>query len=316
MLLKANEILLNKLKGESFKYFINNDQSVVFIPQIPSDFDTLGCEEIKIKGKSILTSKLFQETREVKLLDGNVIDFDDLLLIGGPCSIKDESSLIDVAKKVKDSGLKFFRAGAYKPRTSPHDFQGHEEKGLEMLKRVKEKFGLYIVSEIMDASDISKFEGIVDVFQVGARNQQNFTLLKALGNTQTPILLKRGMSATMEEFILGAEYIIASGNPNVILCERGIRTFETKTRNTLDISVVSVVKHETNLPIIVDPSHAVGFRHLVKDASLGAIAAGCDGLIIEADVVPELTNTDIDQTISIEELTEICNKVKKIKEFI
>lgn len=316
MIIKNSEKLLQQLQSGDVKFFINDEKTKVFIPDVPANLDFNKEDVINISGKSILTSKKFQESRVIKFADGEVLDFDELLLIAGPCSIKDEDSLMAVAKEIKNRGYKFFRAGAFKPRTSPHDFQGHEDEGLQILKRVKEAFGLKIVSEIMDASDISKFEGIVDIMQVGARNQQNFTLLKALGKTKTPVLLKRGLSSTMEEFILGGEYIVAHGNENVILCERGIRTYETKTRNTLDVSVVPVVLSETNLPIIVDPSHAVGKRDLVEAAALASVGAGALGLIIEADIDPLLTNTDIDQTVSLDTLDEIVKKAKLIKDVL
>lgn len=316
MIIKNSENLLQQLQSGDVKFFINDEKTKVFIPNVPANLDFNKEDVINISGKSILTSKKFQESRVIKFADGEVLDFDELLLIAGPCSIKDEESLMAVAKEIKNRGYKFFRAGAFKPRTSPHDFQGHEDEGLQILKRVKEAFGLKIVSEIMDASDISKFEGIVDIMQVGARNQQNFTLLKALGKTKTPVLLKRGLSSTMEEFILGGEYIVAHGNENVILCERGIRTYETKTRNTLDVSVVPVVLSETNLPIIVDPSHAVGKRDLVEAAALASVGAGALGLIIEADIDPLLTNTDIDQTVSLDTLDEIVKKAKLIKDVL
>lgn len=316
MIIKNSENLLQQLQSGDVKFFINDEKTKVFIPDVPANLDFNKEDVINISGKSILTSKKFQESRVIKFADGEVLDFDELLLIAGPCSIKDEDSLMAVAKEIKNRGYKFFRAGAFKPRTSPHDFQGHEDEGLQILKRVKEAFGLKIVSEIMDASDISKFEGIVDIMQVGARNQQNFTLLKALGKTKTPVLLKRGLSSTMEEFILGGEYIVAHGNENVILCERGIRTYETKTRNTLDVSVVPVVLSETNLPIIVDPSHAVGKRDLVEAAALASVGAGALGLIIEADIDPLLTNTDIDQTVSLDTLDEIVKKAKLIKDVL
>lgn len=316
MIIKNSENLLQQLQSGDVKFFINDEKTKVFIPEVPANLDFNKEDVINISGKSILTSKKFQESRVIKFADGEVLDFDELLLIAGPCSIKDEDSLMAVAKEIKNRGYKFFRAGAFKPRTSPHDFQGHEDEGLQILKRVKEAFGLKIVSEIMDASDISKFEGIVDIMQVGARNQQNFTLLKALGKTKTPVLLKRGLSSTMEEFILGGEYIVAHGNENVILCERGIRTYETKTRNTLDVSVVPVVLSETNLPIIVDPSHAVGKRDLVEAAALASVGAGALGLIIEADIDPLLTNTDIDQTVSLDTLDEIVKKAKLIKDVL
>lgn len=309
MLIKKTQINLDILKNKGMDFIISDDNQVIFTN---SNETSLFEDVIEHNKKYVLVSKKFQESREIKLKSGEVIDFKQLLMISGPCSIKDEQSLFEVATKIKAMGIKYFRAGAYKPRTSPHDFQGFEVEGLRILKKIKDQLGLKIVSEIMDASDIAKFDGIVDIYQVGARNMQNFTLLKALGKTTNPILLKRGLSATMEEFVLAAEYIIAHGNKNVILCERGIRSYETHTRNTFDVSVVPFVKQNTNLPIIVDPSHAVGIRSYVETMSLAGVAAGADGLIIEADIDPDLTNTDIDQTISLETLKDIENKITLI----
>lgn len=204
-----------------------------------------------------------------------------IALIAGPCSVESIDQVTDIAFQVKASGASMLRGGAYKPRTSPYAFQGHKLKGLDMLEEASSVTGLPIVTEIMSPKLVEEFDRRVDVIQVGARNMQNFDLLQELGNTQKPILLKRGLSATVQEWLMSAEYIMAAGNPNVILCERGIRTFETYTRNTLDLSAVLAVKKLSHLPVVVDPSHATGQAWMVERLSLAAIAVGADGLIIE-----------------------------------
>ena len=212
---------------------------------------------------------------------GSSIGGKKVVAIAGPCSVETEEQIIEVAKAVKASGAKFLRGGAYKPRTSPYSFQGLEEEGLALLKLAKEVTGLPIVTEITSTMLVDKFVEEVDIIQVGARNVQNFELLKLLGQTRTPILIKRGMSCTIEDLLMSAEYIMANGNENVILCERGIKTYETATRNTLDLSAIPYLKRQTHLPVIVDPSHATGISWLVAPMAKAAIAAGADGVMIE-----------------------------------
>ena len=219
--------------------------------------------------------------------------------------------IVEVAKAVKASGANFLRGGAFKPRTSPYSFQGLELEGLELLKIAKQETGLPIVTELMSTAYLDKFVEDVDVIQIGARNMQNFDLLKEVGKTQTPILLKRGMSSTIEEWLMSAEYIMAGGNENVILCERGIRTFETATRNTLDLSAVPVIKEKSHLPIIIDPSHATGKRDLVEPLAKAAIAVGADGLMIEVHNNPAKALCDGKQSIKPETFDEIMKTVKK-----
>lgn len=235
----------------------------------------------------------------------------DIAIIAGPCSVESEEQIIGIAEDVKASGASFLRGGAYKPRTSPYAFQGLEAEGLELLKRAREKTGLPIVTEIMDPSTLDQFVEDVDIIQVGARNMQNFSLLKELGQTRKPILLKRGLSATIEEWIMSAEYIMAGGNEQVILCERGIRTFENYTRNTLDLSAIPAVKKLTHLPIIIDPSHATGLRYMVDPMCMAAIAAGADGVIIEVHNNPEKALCDGPQSITPQQFTEVVDKMKK-----
>ena len=234
-------------------------------------------------------------------------------LIAGPCSVESEEQVLEIAQKVKASGATFLRGGAFKPRTSPYSFQGMRGTGIEILLKAKQITGLPIVTEIMDMSQIELFED-VDVIQVGARNMQNFEMLKELGHIDKPILLKRGLSSTMEELLMSAEYIMAGGNENVILCERGIRTFETATRNTLDLSIVPLLKEKTHLPVIVDPSHATGIRELVLPMAMAATAAGADGLMIEVHNDPEHALCDGPQSLTPAQFNTVASAVAKVRE--
>ena len=235
-------------------------------------------------------------------------------VIAGPCSVESEEQLCSVARDVKKSGAGLLRGGAFKPRTSPYAFQGLREKGIELLLEAKKETGLPIVTEIMDLSHLPLFEN-VDVIQVGARNMQNFELLKELGKTHKPILLKRGLSSTLTELLMSAEYIMAGGNENVILCERGIRTFETSTRNTLDLASVSLLKTLTHLPVIVDPSHATGIASLVLPMSLAAVAAGADGLIIEVHNDPPHAACDGAQSLTPAAFDNLMGAVNAIRPY-
>ncbi len=244
---------------------------------------------------------------DVKIGGGNFV------FIAGPCSIESEEQIIEVAQRVKDAGAAILRGGAFKPRTSPYAFQGLRKDGIRLLLRAKEATGLPIITEIMDASHLDLFEN-VDIIQVGARNMQNFELLKELGRTHKPILLKRGLANTINEFLMSAEYIMAGGNENVILCERGIRTFETATRNTLDLSAVPLLHELSHLPVIVDPSHACGIARLVKPMALAAAAAGTDGLMIEVHNNPQKALCDGPQSLTPDEFADTVTDVKKILE--
>ena len=235
-------------------------------------------------------------------------------VMAGPCSVESEAQILEVAEAVKASGAGFLRGGAFKPRTSPYAFQGMRAEGLELLEQARGATGLPIVTEIMNTEHIPLFEG-VDMIQVGARNMQNFELLKELGRLKTPILLKRGLSNTIEEWLMSAEYIMAGGNMNVILCERGIRTFETYTRNTLDVSAVPAIKTLSHLPIIVDPSHATGISKLVKPMAFAATAAGADGLIIEVHNDPEHALCDGPQSLTPEAFDDVVKGVNSIRPF-
>lgn len=238
----------------------------------------------------------------------------NLTLIAGPCSIESEDQIIEVAQRVKAAGATILRGGAFKPRTSPYSFQGMGAEGLELLLKAKEATGLPIISEVMDASQLPLFAD-VDILQIGARNMQNFHLLKEVGKMNKPVLLKRGLSATYQEWLMSAEYIMAGGNKDVILCERGIRTFETKTRNTLDISAVPMLREMTHLPIIIDPSHAAGIRRMVRPLSMASVAAGVDGLMIEVHNNPERAKCDGPQCLRPEAFDELAADVLKLHAF-
>lgn len=240
-----------------------------------------------------------------------------IVVIGGPCSVENKEMIIHLAEEVKDAGAVMLRGGAYKPRTSPYAFQGMQTEGILAMVEAREKTGLPIVSELMSSDRIEEFEEYVDIIQIGARNMQNFELLKELGKRTTkPILLKRGFSNTIDEWIMSAEYIMANGNPNVIMCERGIRTFETETRNTLDLSVIPIIKEKTHLPIVIDPSHATGDWKLVEAASLAAVAAGADGLIIEVHDNPECAWSDGAQCLKPKKFKALIDKSREIAKVI
>ncbi len=235
-------------------------------------------------------------------------------IIAGPCSVESEEQVCYVAECVKKSGAGLLRGGAFKPRTSPYAFQGLKGEGITLLQEAKAKTGLPIVSEIMNISHLEMFEP-VDLIQVGARNMQNFDLLRELGKTRKPILLKRGLANTIDEWLMSAEYIMAGGNENVILCERGIRTFETRTRNTLDLSVIPVLKKLTHLPVIIDPSHALGYAHMVKPMAMAATAAGADGLMIEVHNDPTKALCDGAQSLTPEAFDDVAKAVFQIRPF-
>ena len=257
-------------------------------------------------------NRMFHPLNSVYDVLGEKIGGEKIALIAGPCSVESAEQITNIASSVKMCGAGFLRGGAFKPRTSPYSFQGLELQGLELLKLAKKKTGLPIVTEIMSTSMIEKFNEEVDIIQVGARNMQNFDLLKELGKIKKPILLKRGLSATIEELLMSAEYIMAGGNEQVILCERGVRTFENYTRNTLDLSAIPVIKKLSHLPIIIDPSHATGKSWMVEPLSKAAIAAGADGLIIEVHNDPKNALCDGQQSITPEEYKILVEKLKKI----
>lgn len=256
--------------------------------------------------------KFHPDNTVIKINDNVTIGDGSLHIMAGPCSVESEQQIVQIAKDVKASGATLLRGGAFKPRTSPYAFQGLKAEGLDLLKTARKETGLPIVTEIMRASHIDMFEN-VDIIQVGARNMQNFELLKELGKIDKPILLKRGLSATIEEWLMSAEYIMAGGNDKVILCERGIRTYETFTRNTLDISAIPIIKRLSHLPVVVDPSHASGKSWLVEPLAMAAVAAGADGLIIEVHNDPPHALSDGAQSLTPEQFDGVAKKVFALK---
>lgn len=263
-----------------------------------------------------LANRMFHPEDTVVDVNGIKVGGNKIVMIAGPCSVEGENQICRIAQQVKDAGACMLRGGAYKPRTSPYAFQGMGTKGILALDKARKLTGLPIVSELMAVEHLDEFVEHVDVIQIGARNMQNFDLLKAVGRTKKPILLKRGLANTIQEWIMAAEYIMSEGNPNVIFCERGIRTFETYTRNTLDLSVVPIIKERTHLPIIIDPSHAVGDWKLIESLSLAAIAAGADGLIIEVHDDPANAWSDGSQSLKPEKYAALVEKGKVIAKVI
>jgi 3-deoxy-7-phosphoheptulonate synthase len=272
---------------------------------------------IRIEEPYKQANRIFHPENSIIDVAGVKVGGEKLAIIGGPCSIETNDQMNEVAMEVKKSGASMLRGGAFKPRTSPYSFQGLKEEGLDMLVEAGKKNGLPVVTELMSIEKIPLFEEKVDLIQVGARNMQNFELLKAIGRgTTKPILLKRGLSATIEEWIMSAEYIIASGNPNVILCERGIRTFENYTRNTLDLSAVLAVKKLTHLPVIVDPSHAAGKWWMVEGLAKAAIAVGADGLMIEVHNDPKNAWCDGAQSLKPKRFNKLMEELRKIAKIV
>ncbi len=313
--------LTNYLEGIGFELHISKGQNQTIIGLIGDtsrvDVDLIGSLDIVESVKRIqepfksANRKFHVEDSVVDCGGGVKIGGGNFQIIAGPCSVETREQIIAVARAVKASGAGMLRGGAFKPRTSPYAFQGLHEKGLELLSEAKKATGLPIVTEIMEAAHLPLFED-VDVIQVGARNMQNFELLKELGQTRKTILLKRGLANTLEELLMSAEYIMAGGNNNVILCERGIRTFETYTRNTLDLSAVPVLRRLTHLPVVVDPSHGTGHAYLVKSMAMAATVAGADGLIIEVHNDPPHALCDGKQSLTPEQFDDLARDVRNV----
>jgi 3-deoxy-7-phosphoheptulonate synthase len=264
-----------------------------------------------LKPYKLASREMRGETSVIDIAPGISIGGQNMVVMAGPCAVESEEQIIESALAVKAAGATILRGGAFKPRTSPYSFQGMEEEGLKLLAQARNETGLPIVTEVVNPRDVELVARYADIMQVGARNMQNFALLKMLGQLDKPILLKRGMSATIQEFLMSAEYILSEGNQKVILCERGIRTFETATRNTLDISAVPVLKEQTHLPIIIDPSHATGHASLVPSMCYAAVAAGCDGLIVEVHPHPELATSDGPQSLKPEDFANMMTTLRK-----
>lgn len=311
----------NKITSMGLKYNLSKGAEKVVVgvigdKKIISELQMnsfIGVEKaIHITEKYKLVSREFKHEDTIVDVNGVKVGGPHLAIMAGPCAVESHEQLMEAAKAVKEGGANFLRGGAFKPRTSPYDFQGLAEKGLQMLKEAGEKFDLRVVTEVVNQNDIDMISQYADVFQIGARNMQNFQLLKEVGKTHKPVLLKRGLSATISEWLNAAEYIASEGNYNIILCERGIRTYETFTRNTLDLSAVAAVKEFSHLPIIVDPSHGTGRWQMVRPMARAAIAAGADGLIIEVHPHPESALSDGDQSLTPENFNATMSDVKKI----
>ena len=273
-------------------------------------------EVIRISSPYKLVSRVFKPEDTIIEVNGIKFGGGNIGMIAGPCSVETFEQVDETARQLAECGVKVLRGGAFKPRTSPYAFQGLGEEGLKILRQVADKYGMAVTSEVMEVSQIPMFLEYVDILQVGARNMQNFNLLKSLGEIRKPVMLKRGLSATIEEWLMSAEYIMSGGNREVILCERGIRTFEHFTRNTLDISAIPVVQKISHLPVVVDPSHATGLRDKVAPMSMAAVAAGADGLVIEVHNNPDKALCDGAQSLRPEEFSELFKNLHSIAEVV
>lgn len=273
-------------------------------------------EAISVSKPFKLVSRDVKPDDTVIRINGDTIGSRELALIAGPCSVESRQQILDIAFILKEMGIKFLRGGAYKPRTSPYSFQGYKAEALQYLKEAREATGLHIVTEVKDTETLPIVAECADVLQVGARNMQNYSLLEALGAQQKPVLLKRGLSATIEELLMAAEYILHGGNYNVILCERGIRTFETATRNTLDLNAIPIIKKLSHLPVIVDPSHGIGVWDGVAAMSMAAIAAGADGLIIEVHPEPSVALSDGYQSLKPSKFKTLVEKIEQLSPIV
>jgi len=265
---------------------------------------------VRISAPYKFVSREFRPSRSQIRANGFDIGGDEFVMMAGPCSVESEKQILETAHFVVKHGAKFLRGGAFKPRTSPYDFQGMEEEGLKLLAKAKRETGLGIITEVMSDRDVEMVAEYADILQIGARNMQNFALLKMLGKANRPVMLKRGLSSTIRELLMSAEYIVAHGNSNVILCERGIRTFETATRNTCDITAVAVLNELSHLPVILDPSHATGKRSLVPSLSKAAVAIGADGLIVEVHPQPEKAVSDGAQSLTLLQFEEMMDDLE------
>ena len=271
-----------------------------------------GVEKVmKIQQPYKLVSRQVRPNKTIVRIGDVAIGGEEMIVMAGPCSVESREQILETARAVKESGARILRGGAFKPRTSPYDFQGLETDGLKLLAEARRETGLPVITEVMSAEDVPLVAEYADILQVGARNMQNFTLLKRLGGAGRPVLLKRGMSSTINEFLMSAEYIVAHGNPDVILCERGIRTFETATRNTLDLAVVPVLNELTHLPVVIDPSHATGKRSLVAPLAKAAAAIGADGLIVEVHPHPDQALSDGAQSLDLAMFEAMMQQVRR-----
>lgn len=310
-------------RGISVNPIVGSDLTILGLIGDTSQIDPNQLESFQCVERIMHVAEPFKKANRMfhpgnsEIKAGNaVVGGNRLAVMAGPCSVESRAQITEVAQRVKDAGATVLRGGAFKPRTSPYAFQGLKYEGLELLKAAREATGLPIVSELMSPYDIDRFVEDVDIIQVGARNMQNFDLLRQLGRTQKPILLKRGLSATIEEWLMSAEYIMAEGNSNVILCERGIRTFETYTRNTVDLSAVLAVKKLSHLPVIVDPSHGTGKRWMVPPMARAAIAVGADGVMIEVHNDPQHALCDGQQSITPDDFEQVMREIRAIAQAV
>ncbi len=318
---------IGKLKDEySMEYFdtereakmleniFNHNRGPLYNELVKDIFSSIFSTSLKYMGitkekKLLISSKSQEKFKTIR----EIFDLpdDSPIIVAGPCAVENIEYLEKTARFLRDRNMKFIRAGAYKPRTSPYDFQGMREDGLKILHDVAREYQLYTITEVVDTRDVELVSKYVDVLQIGARNMQNFELLKEAGRSTRPVLLKRGISATIQELMFAAEYVVVNGNRNVILCERGIRTVETKTRNTLDISAVPIIKKETGLPIIVDLSHSLGRKDIVKSIAAAVLAAEADGIMVEVHPYPELALSDSKQQLNLEEFDELLSSINR-----
>ncbi|MBB6217661.1 3-deoxy-7-phosphoheptulonate synthase [Anaerosolibacter carboniphilus] len=315
------ERLTEKLENQGFSVHISEGVNYCILGLIgdtrklnPSQIEANSYVEriLKVQHPFKLASRIFHPQDTIVEIEGHKIGGGNIAIMAGPCSVESEAQLMTIARSVKEHGSQFLRGGAFKPRTSPYSFQGLGEEGLKLLLKAKEETGMPIVTEVMCVETFDMVAAYADILQIGARNMQNFALLKKCGQSTKPILLKRGLSATIEELLMSAEYIMSEGNQNVILCERGIRTFETYTRNTLDLSAIPAIKELSHLPIIVDPSHAAGKWAMVEPLSKAAIAVGADGLIVEVHHEPENALSDGAQSLKPVKFAKLMEAVSRI----
>lgn len=324
MLIKVNSKeslsqIMGKLQAKGMHPCVSSNESEIVIgveKSLPSELvkelEGMGCQTVAISTPYKMASNAFKKQKTEITINGVTIGGKEVIMMAGPCAIESEEQLRAIAQQLAKANVKVFRASAYKPRTSPYSFQGMGEEGLKLHKKLQKEHGMLIETEVMDVRDVPLVAAHVDIVRVGARNMQNFNLLKEVGKCGKPVILKRGMSATVEEWLMSAEYIMAHGNPQVILCERGIRTFENSTRSTLDLSSVAVAKQMTHLPIIVDPSHAAGRKDIIPALSKAAVALGADGLLIEVHHEPEGAKCDGKQALLPHELEALSSELNQI----
>lgn len=308
--LKKNNLKYIFSKNNTLKIGIIKNKKYIDIDKLLSFSGVKGVVPLEKKYKFV--SREFQQEDTIINIKGKKIGGKNFLFMVGPCTIESKNSIMQIAEIAKKSGAQVLRGGAFKPRTSPYDFQGLGEEGLKYIREAADKYDMLVVTEVMDTMDIPLVKKYADILQVGARNMQNFSLLKMLGQCGKPIMLKRGMSATIKDFLMAAEYLMAYGNNEIILCERGIRTFETSTRNTVDINAIPLIKEESHLPIIIDASHGTGKRSLVEPVTLAAIIAGADGAMIEVHENPKYAISDGEQSLTFNELKKLSKNLEKI----